>query len=226
MGTGRSTSDGTLTDCREMIDLTRSPFIVIASKYCLSSGLPQRTSCYPRLSISGRWTQSCAHPFLSGQSEQLLAFRSTRPKAEVIAARRASTSTTARSPVTGHLSSFLPRKRKKVSATRGNRMYSTASAIIEQTMIHGALICSHPLSLHVQRSGPIMCEGPAITADHYTTPPRTFPPATRGLIPGKTSPPPAFSPLASCCLPSLRQVFVDVTQPGFQCSQEHGTLLF
>ena len=143
MGTGRSTSVGALTDCREMIDLTRSPFIVIASKYRLSSRLPQRTSCYPRLSISGRWTQSCAHPFLSGQSEQLLAFRSTRPKAEVIAARRASTSTTARSPVTGHLSSFLPRKRKKVSAIRGNRIYSRAIAMTEVITIQGALNSVH-----------------------------------------------------------------------------------
>jgi hypothetical protein len=51
MGTGRSTSDGTLTDCREMIDLTRSPFIVIwqviracalACAHCQAEAIPRR----------------------------------------------------------------------------------------------------------------------------------------------------------------------------------------
>lgn len=51
MGTGRSTSDGTLTDCREMIDLTRSPFIVIwqviracalACAHCQADAIPRR----------------------------------------------------------------------------------------------------------------------------------------------------------------------------------------
>jgi len=51
MGTGISTSDGTLTDCREMIDLTRSPFIVIwqviracalACAHCQAEAIPRR----------------------------------------------------------------------------------------------------------------------------------------------------------------------------------------
>jgi hypothetical protein len=47
MGTGRSTSDGTLTDCREMIDLTRSPFILIwrvigACAHCQAEAIPRR----------------------------------------------------------------------------------------------------------------------------------------------------------------------------------------